>query len=200
MAARGVDATSLSAIADEVGIRKASILYHFPNKDALRQAVLDELLSRWAEVLPRLFMATTRDGVARFDAVMGEMVSFFAEDRDRARLLVREQMDRPDELNGYLRQTVRPWIDMIAGTIRDGQQRGMIRKDVDPEAYVLTVVNMSLATFAGVTHAEALMTLEPEGADEPTRDPEAHRKAVQKRCVDEAIRIAKSALFLSLDK
>ncbi|MFT5433019.1 MAG: TetR/AcrR family transcriptional regulator, partial [Myxococcota bacterium] len=56
LAAHGFGATSLQAIADAVGIRKASILYHFPSKNALRKAALDGLLYRWNEVLPSLLL------------------------------------------------------------------------------------------------------------------------------------------------
>ena len=38
----GVDGTSLDALARDLGLRKQSILYYFPSKVALFQAVIDE--------------------------------------------------------------------------------------------------------------------------------------------------------------
>ena len=71
-AAQGYGGTSLSAIADAVGIRKASLLYHFPSKDALHRAVLDQILEHWSQVLPRLLEAAAGDD--RFDALLHEVV------------------------------------------------------------------------------------------------------------------------------
>src|SRR5690348_10644853 len=39
---RGFDVTSLDAIAGELGVRKQTILYYFPSKDALLGAVVDQ--------------------------------------------------------------------------------------------------------------------------------------------------------------
>lgn len=150
-AAHGYGATSLSAIADEVGIRKPSLLYHFASKDALHRAVLDLVLEHWNEVLPRLLQAAARDD--RFDALLHEMVGFFVEDPDRARLLLREVLDRPEAMRGRLRDAVAPWIGVIAGYIRRGQESGELRAEADPEAYLLHVIHI---VIAGVATAETL--------------------------------------------
>ena len=39
IARRGFDATSLQAIADEVGITKQTLLYYYSSKDKLRRAI-----------------------------------------------------------------------------------------------------------------------------------------------------------------
>ena len=53
-AEKGVDGTSLQEISDAVGVRKPSLLYHFPSKDALHTSVLENILVRWNEAVPRL--------------------------------------------------------------------------------------------------------------------------------------------------
>ena len=112
-AQRGFDGAPLSAIAGAVGITKPSLLYHFPTKAALRQAVLDRLLARWGEVLPNLLQAATTGG-RRFRALIDEIVAFFVEDPDRARLLLREMLDRPDHMHAMLREHVAPWVTILA--------------------------------------------------------------------------------------
>ena len=46
---QGFEATSLSQIADAVGIRKASLYSHFENKQAILDALVKEVLDRYAQ-------------------------------------------------------------------------------------------------------------------------------------------------------
>src|SRR5690349_14115011 len=98
IAARGFDGISLQEVADAVGVKKPSVLYHFPSKEDIRRAVLERMLARWSDVLPRLLMASQATGLAKFEAVTGELFEFFAAEPDRARLIMREILDRPVEM------------------------------------------------------------------------------------------------------
>jgi AcrR family transcriptional regulator len=179
----GFDGTSLQAIADEVGIRKPSLLYHFPSKDALRVAVHQKMLDHWNEALPRLLKAAT-SGEAQFDNVVSELVAFFIADPDRARLIVREVLDRPAEVTSLIDSHVRPWVDIVCNYIRKGQAHGAIYADVDPEAYVVQVINLVVASVA--THA-CIGGILPAG--------HRGRASVTRRHIDELVRVAKASLF-----
>ncbi len=146
-AAQGFEATSLQAVADAVGVTKQAVLHHYPSKEHLRQAVLDAILTHWNEALPRLLLATTA-GADRFDAVFGELHRFFVTDADRARVVLREALDRPAEMRRLLRGPVRPWLEAVAGYIRAGQESGSHFVDVDPEAYVVHVMQLGIAAAA----------------------------------------------------
>ena len=183
-AKNGFDGTTLQTISDEVGIRKPSLLYHFPSKDALRVAVHQKMLDHWNEALPRLLQAAT-SGEGQFDAVVAELVGFFTKDPDRARLIVREVLDRPTEVSTIINSHVRPWVDIVCNYIKKGQERGAIYADVDPEAYVVQVINLVVASVA--THA-CIGELVPE----------AQRGKVHRRHIDELVRVAKASLFKSV--
>jgi TetR/AcrR family transcriptional regulator len=181
-AAHGFDAVSLADISKRVGIRKPSLLYHFQSKDTLRQAVLEELLAHWNDVLPKLLMAATT-GTEQFDAVLSKTVAFFAEDRDRARLILRELLDRPTEVQPLIETHVRPWVTIVADYIRRGQEQGRLWFDVDPQSYVAHITILvigSLATF------DSVATLAPGGES---------RKQLLERHIQELLRIAKTSLF-----
>ncbi|MEZ4460909.1 MAG: TetR/AcrR family transcriptional regulator [bacterium] len=145
-AQRGYDGTSLQLIADAVGIRKPSLLYHFSSKEVLRDAVLARVMEHWNDVLPSLLNAAT--GEHRFDALVGEMVAFFADDPSRARLLYREFLDRPAEMATRMHEFLSPWISILADYVRRGQAEGLLRPDVDAEAYVANVIQMIVGGVA----------------------------------------------------
>jgi AcrR family transcriptional regulator len=174
-AKQGFEGTSLQDIADDVGVRKQSVLYHFPSKDALRAGVHQKMLDHWNEKLPALLAAAT-SGEDQFDAVVSELVAFFTADEDRARLVVREVLDRPGEVAALMKHGVRPWVDIVANNIRKGQAHGDIHADVDPEAYVLQVINLVVAGVA-------------------TRDSLHAIVADDQRYIKELVRVAKTALF-----
>ena len=173
LAARGFEGTTLQQIADAVGIRKPSLLYHFPSKDDLRHRVLETVLAHWNDVMPQLLLAATSSH-GQFDGVLGEMVAFFSADPDRARLLLREILDRPGETRVLMRKSVRPWVTATCDYIRKGQGRGRLWAEVDPEAYVAQVISLLIASIATF---EALGTTDRE------------------RNLQELARITKSSLF-----
>lgn len=166
-AAQGFGGTSLQVIADGVGIRKASLLYHFPSKDALRDAVLERLLARWNALLPGLLLAASEGGAPRrdrFARVMEALTSFFLEDADRARVLLREILDRPDAFRALLARHVRPWIVIVAEQLEAAKADGAVHEDADPEAYAVQVLHLVVGGIAVMDATNALLDAPPERA------------------------------------
>lgn len=178
----GYAGTSVQAIADAVGIKKPSLIYWFPSKAALREAVVEDLLSRWNEVLPRVMVAA-QGGQDRFQRTLMEVLRFFQEDTDRARLLMREMLDHPDEMRKRLELTLRPWLALVTEYIRLGQRQGRVRPDLDPEAWTLNITVLSIGTIA----AGGVFDQVVGGPD-----PDAFRQ----RQLDELVRMAHASLFL----
>ncbi|MEZ4226545.1 MAG: TetR family transcriptional regulator [Polyangiaceae bacterium] len=185
-AERGYDATSLQTLADSVGIKKPSLLHHFESKDELRKAVLDDLLARWRETLPRLMLAATA-GQGQFDAVTREIVDFFAEDTNRARLLIREALDRPEDMRRRLRRHVAPVVANLADTVRLGQERGQLRDAADAEAYLFQAI---ILLVCGSVFSESFSPLMPKNSE---------RGAPLARLHQELLRLAKTGLFVAAD-
>jgi AcrR family transcriptional regulator len=157
------------------------VLYHFPSKEALRKAVLDQLLYRWNEVLPRLLLAPSTSGEARFDSVLTELMGFFACEPDRARLLIRELLDRPLEMEEYLEGYIRPWLHVVVRALEEGKTSGVLQQELDPIAYTLHLTILALSSIATSVSWGTLLDKDPSKA--------------RKRYLAELIRIAKSSLF-----
>lgn len=153
-ATRGYDGTSIQAIAEAVGITRPTLVYHFGSKDQLRSEVLEAMLGRWRDELPARLQAAT-SGSDRFRSAVDALLSFFHADPHRARLLLREILDRPEEMATRFRDQLLPWTMLLTDYIRTGQAEGRIRREVDPEAYVLQFLNAAIGTIAtgGVTRA-----------------------------------------------
>lgn len=183
-ATHGYEGVSLQSIADSVGVAKQTLLYHYPSKDLLRRAVIENVLDHWRRTLPAMLQAVT-SGRRRFNALTEELVRFFDSDRDRARLLARELLDNPSDTKRLLIESLRPWILLVAEYIREGQKIGLIRGNVDPESYVLHVIVLVIATVASLSTVS--MVLAPEGSA---------RRAQEERHLAELVRMTRTALFV----
>ena len=179
----GYEGTSLQAIADRVGVTKQTLLYHYPSKEELRRAVLDQVFGHFRERLPQMLQAVT-SGKGRFDALTQELLDFFGADDNRARLVLREFLDNPDGMRRLLAENMRPWLLLIGQYVREGQALGLIHADVDPEAYLVNVNFSLLTTIAVRTVGRDLLAAEGDSDED-----------VHARQMKEMLRIHREALF-----
>ncbi len=180
----GYEGTSLQAIADRVGVTKQTLLYHYPSKEELRRAVLDQVFGHFRERLPQMLQAVT-SGKGRFDALTQELLDFFGADDNRARLVLREFLDNPDGMRRLLAENMRPWLLLIGQYVREGQALGLIHADVDPEAYLVNV-NLSLLITIAVRNVGRDLLGTDGAADDYTHA----------RQMKEMLRIHREALFV----
>jgi TetR/AcrR family transcriptional regulator len=162
-ARQGFAGVSLRSIAEGVGITKPSLLYHFPSKDHLREEVLSEVFDHWARRLPSLVRAVT-SGSGTSDALMNELVAFFREDTDRAHLLLREIVDRPDEMRRRIGESLQPLVVLVADTIRKGQALNVVQADVDPEAFVCNMIGLTIVLMVAAPVVEPVVRSDGETA------------------------------------
>jgi TetR/AcrR family transcriptional regulator len=151
----GFAATSLSQIAERAGLRKASLYHHFPTKDALYLAVLDEVVQDLRALVEQ---AGQRQGgfAARLDRLGVLVTDYLAGHLSMAQLLVRELIGGEGYLAGPGRQQVQATLEAITAFLEAGMQAGEFRRQ-DPTQLALSIVGLHLFYFAAAPVACAFL-------------------------------------------
>ena len=148
---RGVEAVSLDEIARDVGVRKQTVLYWFPSKDALVDAVLESVAAELVVVIDAAVRSATDDPLERIDAVVRAV--FRPAVRRPALLgLVREVSRLPEAQADRLRAHVQPLVDRCLEYMALEMDKGRLRRG-DPGL----ITSLAYATVTGIaTEPEAL--------------------------------------------
>ncbi|MEL6822830.1 MAG: TetR/AcrR family transcriptional regulator [Calditrichota bacterium] len=138
--ANGYNGFSYRDIAEEVGIRKASIHYHFPSKAELGAAIVrnyHEWLIRWAEE-----MDTKHDTCfARLDAFFKLYRDFFGvgEKICMNGVLSANLNGLPEEMKEEFRKLLRFEHAWMKRVIKEGQESGEFKSDQSPGKLALLI-------------------------------------------------------------
>jgi AcrR family transcriptional regulator len=145
-AERGYEGTSMNDVAARVGMRKASLFYHFATKDALYEAVLDRLIETLGSTL-----RTAYEGVGTFverlDAAADTTTVVLGTHPYAARLVLREVMDWGPVLRGKLLDSVMAVLEAGAAFVRAGQEAGELVEG-DPKQLVMSSIGVHFMPFA----------------------------------------------------
>ncbi len=161
-ASHGFARATLADIGRRAGLRRPSVLHHFPSKDALYAAVVARSFGALGSDLAAA-MAEPASFLQRIDLLVQRLQGFLAAHPGTARIIMRELLDEgPGQL--ILTEQVAPVLDAVVAFI-EAEGRGHLRPDVPVRAAVLQAASAILlydATpvraelWAGPAHAERL--------------------------------------------
>jgi AcrR family transcriptional regulator len=125
----GYDATSMGTLADRLGLSKSAIYHHFPSKDHLLEAALDEALGGLEGVLAE-GPAVTGAPSARLQHVLRRAVEVLVERLPYVTLLLRLRGNTDVERSALNRR--REFDRAVAALVVAARDAGELRDDIDP--------------------------------------------------------------------
>ena len=126
---RGYNAFSFQDIADRLGIRKASIHYHFASKTALGVAVVERYSAGFTAALEAIEADDSQSAMNMFDCYTGPYREF-ADTPDRVCLcgaLAGEILALPVEMRERVEAFFKMHLDWLARIIARGVKRGELK-------------------------------------------------------------------------
>lgn len=163
-AERGFAGTRLQTIAARTGLRRASLLHHYPSKEALYRATLETTI---ADLGGPIRDARLEEGgfAERLDRLGEAIVRYFAKHPAAARLLLREAMDGAPFLRREGWHAMLLALHGAADFLVAGMAAGAFAVQ-DARQLVLTIAGLHLLYFAVEDVADALL-------ERPSREPDA---------------------------
>jgi len=152
---RGYEGTSLNDIAAGVGIRRPSLLHHFPNKEALYTDVFEMLLSEWLEGLEEA-IASPSSGWDKAELVIRAGFDLFAQTPDYVRIMRREALDSGVHVGVDLSGFLLPLFDKACAYFTEQMDLGHFRRH-NAQHLIITGYGAILTYFSDAPFIDELL-------------------------------------------
>lgn len=143
---QGYRETSMEAIADAVGIKKASLYYYFPGKDRLLVELHEEMIE--------LIIAAQEERIGNPDypptrmllAVMTDLISLQESHPGHLKIFFEHYRELPEPVRSTIADKREHYRQLLIQVLRDGVESGDFT-DLDPELTAMAVLGVCNWTY-----------------------------------------------------
>lgn len=146
----GYQGASVDRILQGTGLTKGALYHHFPNKLQLGYAIVDEVIRSWIQERWVRPLEAATDPVEGLRACIRECLAASPEEILTGGCplnnLAQEMSSIDEGFRTRLDHVLADWRGAVAGKLREGQQAGIVRDDLDAGA----MASLLVSTFEGV--------------------------------------------------
>jgi len=157
--ARGYHAAAMDEIAERAGVSKPVLYQHFPGKQDLYLALLDESVGRLVEAVDGAIRSTT-DNRQRVNATFAAYFEYVAEHSGTFKLVFESDFSNEPAVRDRLDAVTRECADLISQVIRE--DAGL----ADDEAYLLSIGMIGMAQVSARYWLSTLGSIPREAAEQ----------------------------------
>ena len=142
IASRGLKGLSMAALANRIGLVPSAIYRHFKSKDDVLDIILDSIQERLLTNI-RITCKETPEPMERLQRILRRHVETLRENRAIPRIIFTEDVfsgnpKRKTKVYGI----INGYLEGLNKIIRDGQEKGHIRSDIDSKTVALMFLGM----------------------------------------------------------
>jgi len=157
--ARGYHAAAMDEIAERAGVSKPVLYQHFPGKQELYLALLDESVGRLVEAVAAAVRSTS-DNRQRVNATFAAYFGYVAEHSGTFKLVFESDFSSEPAVRARLDAADRECADLISQVIRE--DAGL----ADDEAYLLSIGMIGMAQVSARYWLSTLGSIPREAAEQ----------------------------------
>ena len=128
----GYEKTTIRKVALKAGVAAGTVGAHFPDKPSLLVAALLDDLARTLEKALAA-MPAQENALNKFLHLSRFFYIYYAERPNLSKTLLKEMWFLPGPWGETLQADAMAFVDLVAGLIREDQDKGLIRMEVNPE-------------------------------------------------------------------
>ncbi len=157
--AQGYRETSMDAIADAVGIKKASVYYYFPSKDQLLVELHEEMIELIISAQEERVDHTDLPPQQMLLAMMTDLISLQESHPGHLKIFFEHYRELPEPVSTTIADKREHYRQLLIRVLTDGVERGEFA-DLDPELTAMAVLGMCNWTYQWFRPGGALSAAE----------------------------------------